>query len=101
MIQIDPAIENTMPISSKVHINATLVQHLITTATYADEIQTAILNIDDKDLADAVTDVWNTALASTIAALNLDSTAWARSHGWAIWKALCWAFLGRKKLIDI
>ena len=32
------------------------------------------------------------------AALPLDSATWARGRGWALWKALCWAFPGRKEV---
>lgn len=32
------------------------------------------------------------------ATLNLDSATWARGRGWALWKALCWAFPGEKRI---
>ena len=32
------------------------------------------------------------------AALKLDSATWARGRGWALWKALCWAFPGEKRV---
>ena len=32
------------------------------------------------------------------AALKLDSATWARGRGWALWKALCWAFPGEKRI---
>ena len=31
-------------------------------------------------------------------ALNLDKDTWARGRGWALWKALCWAFPGEKRV---
>lgn len=31
-------------------------------------------------------------------ALKLDSATWARGRGWALWKALCWAFPGEKRI---
>lgn len=30
--------------------------------------------------------------------LNLDKATWARGRGWALWKALCWAFPGEKRI---
>lgn len=32
------------------------------------------------------------------AILNLDSATWARGRGWTLWKALCWAFPGEKRV---
>lgn len=32
------------------------------------------------------------------AGLPLDSATWARGRGWALWKALCWAFPGEKRI---
>ena len=32
------------------------------------------------------------------ATLKLDPTTWARGRGWALWKALCWAFPGEKRV---
>ena len=32
------------------------------------------------------------------ATLKLDSPTWARGRGWALWKALCWAFPGEKRV---
>lgn len=32
------------------------------------------------------------------ATLKLDSATWARGRGWALWKALCWAFPGEKRI---
>jgi aminoglycoside phosphotransferase (APT) family kinase protein len=31
-------------------------------------------------------------------ALKLDAATWARARGWALWKALCWAFPGEKRV---
>ncbi len=33
-----------------------------------------------------------------LAALKLDSATLARGRGWALWKALCWAFPGEKRV---
>lgn len=30
--------------------------------------------------------------------LNLDKNTWERGRGWALWKALCWAFPGEKRI---
>jgi len=30
--------------------------------------------------------------------LKLDNATWARGRGWALWKALCWAFPGEKRI---
>lgn len=30
--------------------------------------------------------------------LKLDEATWARARGWALWKALCWAFPGEKRI---
>ena len=30
--------------------------------------------------------------------LKLDTATWARARGWALWKALCWAFPGEKRV---
>jgi aminoglycoside phosphotransferase (APT) family kinase protein len=30
--------------------------------------------------------------------LDLDKNTWARGRGWALWKALCWAFPGEKRV---
>lgn len=30
--------------------------------------------------------------------LPLDNATWARGRGWALWKALCWAFPGEKRI---
>ena len=30
--------------------------------------------------------------------LKLDSATWARARAWALWKALCWAFPGEKRV---
>jgi len=30
--------------------------------------------------------------------LNLDKATWERGRGWALWKALCWAFPGEKRV---
>jgi aminoglycoside phosphotransferase (APT) family kinase protein len=124
-------------------------------AVYDSETRGAIKNLDDKNYIEAVTEVWNLALASTwqlppvwihgdIAVgnllvnngqlcavidfgqlgmgdpacdlviawtlftaknrdtfrtvLNLDKETWARGRGWALWKALCWAFPGEKRV---
>lgn len=32
------------------------------------------------------------------ATLKLDSATWARGRGWTLWKALCWAFPGEKRV---
>ncbi|MBI2785866.1 MAG: aminoglycoside phosphotransferase family protein [Legionella longbeachae] len=32
------------------------------------------------------------------ATLKLDSATWARGRGWTLWKALCWAFPGEKRI---
>lgn len=32
------------------------------------------------------------------ATIGLDKATWARSRGWALWKALCWAFPGEKRV---
>ncbi len=32
------------------------------------------------------------------ATLRLDNATWARGRGWALWKALCWAFPGEKRI---
>ncbi|HCU6011385.1 TPA: aminoglycoside phosphotransferase family protein [Legionella pneumophila] len=32
------------------------------------------------------------------ATLKLDSETWARGRGWTLWKALCWAFPGEKRV---
>lgn len=32
------------------------------------------------------------------ATLQLDNATWARGRGWALWKALCWAFPGEKRV---
>lgn len=32
------------------------------------------------------------------AALPLDKATWARARGWTLWKALCWAFPGDKRI---
>ncbi len=31
-------------------------------------------------------------------AIKLDNDTWARGCGWALWKALCWAFPGKKEI---
>lgn len=30
--------------------------------------------------------------------LKLDKATWARARSWALWKALCWAFPGEKRI---
>ena len=30
--------------------------------------------------------------------LSLDNATWARGRGWALWKALCWAFPGSNRI---
>lgn len=124
-------------------------------AIYDSETREAVKNINDKQRSEAITEVWDVALASTWqlppvwihgdiaignllvnngqlctiidfgqlgmgdpacdlviawtlfttesrdvfrAALNLDRDTWARGRGWALWKALCWAFPGEKRV---
>ncbi len=124
-------------------------------AVYDAETREAIKHLEAKEYTEAVTEVWDLALASTWqyppvwvhgdiavgnllvnhgqlcavidfgqlgmgdpacdlviawtlftsdsrnafrAALNLDKNTWARGRGWALWKALCWAFPGEKRI---
>ncbi len=50
------------------------------------------------DLAIAWTLFTNESREAFRSALNLDKDTWARGRGWALWKALCWAFPGEKRI---
>lgn len=124
-------------------------------AVYDAETRKAIKNLEVKEYTEAVTEVWDLALASTWqyppvwvhgdiavgnllvnhgrlcavvdfgqlgigdpacdlvmawtlftgesrdtfrSTLNLDKNTWERGRGWALWKALCWAFPGEKRV---
>ena len=50
------------------------------------------------DLAIAWTLFTGESRESFRAGLKLDNATWARGRGWALWKALCWAFPGEKRV---